>query len=141
MTTTIQDGSAVADELLQRIGQNVGDRARVSTVFGEPVERENITVIPVGKARFAFGGGGGAGEREGKGGSGGGGGAAAVVSPVGYIEVHDGTARFKRIPRPADLLAVIATASLAALAVRRLSVGFQRPATRWHRPRFARRSR
>jgi hypothetical protein len=42
------------------------------------------------------------------------------VSPVGYGEVRDGTARFKRISRPVDLLALVAAASLAALAVKRL---------------------
>ena len=42
------------------------------------------------------------------------------MSPVGYIEVRDGNARFKRISSPVDLLALVATAALAALAVRRL---------------------
>lgn len=120
MTTAMQEGSTLADELLQRIGQTVGDKARVSVVFGEPVEREGITVIPVAKSRFAFGGGGGAGTRGSQEGSGGGGGGGALVSPVGYIEVHDGSARFKRISGPVDLLAVVATAALAALVVRRL---------------------
>ena len=118
-TTTTQDGAALADELLQRIGQTVGDRAQVSTVFGEPVQREGITVIPVAKARFVFGGGGGAGAREGEG-SGAGGGGGAFVTPVGYIEVRDDSVQFKRISSPADVLALVAAASLAALAVRRL---------------------
>jgi uncharacterized spore protein YtfJ len=120
VTTAIQDGSTLADELLQRIGQTVGDKAKVSAVFGEPVERESITVIPVAKSRFGFGGGGGAGTRSGQEGSGGGGGGGAVVSPVGYIEVYDGSARFKRISGPVDVLAVVATAALAALVVRRI---------------------
>lgn len=120
MTTGMRDGSALADELLQRIGQAVGDRAKVSTVFGEPVERDGITVIPVAKARFGFGGGGGAGAREGEEGSGGGGGGGAFVSPVGYIEVRDGSAQFKRISTPVDLLALVVATSLAALSVKRL---------------------
>ena len=37
-------------------------------MFGDPVERRGITVIPVAKARFGFGGGGGAGARGGWGG-------------------------------------------------------------------------
>ena len=123
MTTGVQGGSALADELLQRIGQAVGDRANVSTVFGEPVEREGITVIPVAKARFGFGGGGGAGARGSEEGSGGGGGGGAFVSPVGYIEVRDGTAQFKRISSPLDLIALLAAASLVSLAVKRLLVG------------------
>ena len=121
MTTGTQDGSGVADGLLQRIGRTVGDSAKVSTIFGEPVEREGITVIPVARARFGFGGGGGAGARpSGQEGSGGGGGGGVVVSPVGYIEIHDGTAQFKRISRPTDVVALVAAGSLAALAVKRL---------------------
>lgn len=119
-TTTTTDGTALADELLRRIGATVGDRAKASTVFGTPVERDGITVIPVAKARFGFGGGGGTGAGAGEG-SGGGGGGGAVVSPVGYIEVRDDTARFRRIRNPADLLVVVAAVSLAALAVERLS--------------------
>lgn len=123
MTTGMQDRAALAEELLQRVGQTVGDKASVSTVFGQPVEREGITVIPVAKARFAFGGGGGAGARQGDEGSGGGGGGGAFVSPVGHIEVRDGTAQFKRISRPVDLVPLVVAASLAALAVKRLLAG------------------
>lgn len=119
MTTTTQDGAAIADELLRRIGETVGDQARVSAVFGDSVERDGITIIPVARARFAFGGGGGTGANTGDG-SGAGGGGGAVVSPVGYIEVHDGSARFKRIPSPTDLLALVAAVSLATLAARRV---------------------
>jgi uncharacterized spore protein YtfJ len=135
--TTMQEESALADELLQRIGEAVGDRAKASAVFGEPVERAGITVIPVARARFGFGGGGG----EGKRGPGRGGGGGAVVSPLGYIEVRDGAAQFKRIQRPARLLAMVATASLAAFALTRLSVGLQRRVPKRHRSRFARRPR
>jgi len=117
-----QDGAALANELLQRIGQAVGNSAQVSAVFGEAVERDGITVIPVAKARFGFGGGAGVGARQGEG-SGGGGGGGASVSAVGYIEVHDRTAQFKRIPSPTDLLALVAAASIAALAIRRLLAG------------------
>jgi uncharacterized spore protein YtfJ len=118
--TEVQSGTTLADELLQRIGQTVGDKANVSTVFGDPVERAGITVIPVAKARFGFGGGGGGGARGGQEGSGGGGGGGAVVSPVGYIEVREGTAQFKRISSAADLVALVAAAALTALAVKRL---------------------
>jgi uncharacterized spore protein YtfJ len=123
MTTGTQDGSAFADQLLQRIGDAVGGRAMVSAVFGEPVEREGITVIPVAKARFGFGGGGGAGAREGDEGSGGGGGGGAFVSPAGFIEVRDGTAQFKRISSTVDLLALVVATSLTALSIRRLLAG------------------
>ena len=137
MTTTMQEESALADELLQRIGETVGDSAKASTIFGEPVEREGITVIPVAKAKFGFGGGGG----EGKQGPGRGGGGGAAVSPLGYIELRDGTARFKRIPRPGNLFAAIATASLLALALTRVSREVQSLAPRRRRSWFIHRSR
>jgi uncharacterized spore protein YtfJ len=120
MATQPQERLQLVDELLERIGQTVGDKAKVSTVFGDPVEREGVTVIPVAKARFGFGGGGGSGAREGQEGSGGGGGGGAYVSPVGYIEVRAAGAEFKRIQSPMDMLAFVAAASLAVLALKRL---------------------
>ena len=119
MTTDVQGQSQLVNELLERIGRTVGRQAQVSAVFGEPVEREGLTVIPVAKARFGFGGGGGSGTgaAEGSGGGGGGGGA---VSPVGFIEVRDGSAEFKRILTPVDLLPAVAAASLVAVLLRRL---------------------
>jgi uncharacterized spore protein YtfJ len=120
MTAEAQERTELVNDLLDRIGQAVGERAQVSAVFGEPVEREGLTVIPVAKARFGFGGGGGSGTSQGDEGSGGGGGGGAAVSPVGYIEVRDGSAAFKRITTPTDLLAVVAAASLAVLALKRL---------------------
>jgi uncharacterized spore protein YtfJ len=120
MAVKAQERAQLANELLERIGQTVGQRAQVSTIFGEPVEREGVTVIPVAKARFGFGGGGGSGSSSGDEGSGGGGGGGVAVSPVGYIEVRDRGAEFKRISTATDVLALVAAASLAALAVKRL---------------------
>jgi Sporulation protein YtfJ (Spore_YtfJ) len=114
MATQPQERLQLVDELLERIGQTVGDKANVSTVFGDPVEREGVTVIPVAKARFGFGGGGGSGAREGQEGSGGGGGGGA------YVEVRAAGAEFKRIQSPMDMLAFVAAASLAVLALKRL---------------------
>jgi uncharacterized spore protein YtfJ len=120
MAVEPRERAELVNELLERIGQTVGKTAQVGTIFGEPVEREGVTVIPVGKARFGFGGGGGSGSREGDAGSGGGGGGGVVVSPIGFIEVRDRTADFRRISTPTDLLALVAAASFAALALKRL---------------------
>jgi uncharacterized spore protein YtfJ len=120
MAVMNQDRSELVNELLERVGQTVGDNAKASTIFGEPVERAGVTVVPVAKARFGFGGGGGSGARdEGEGGGGGGGGGMAV-SPIGFIELRDNSAEFKRISTPRDLLALVAAGSLALLAIRRL---------------------
>jgi uncharacterized spore protein YtfJ len=115
-----QERTQLVNDLLERIGEAVGRRAQASAVFGEPVQREGLTVIPVAKARFGFGGGGGSGSREGDEGAGGGGGGGAAVSPIGYIEVRESGAEFKRITTPADLLPLVAAASITALAVKRL---------------------
>jgi uncharacterized spore protein YtfJ len=121
MATEVQTRNELVEELLDRISQAVGERAQVSTIFGEPVEREGITVIPVARARFGFGGGAGSGTgRSGEEGSGGGGGGGALVSPVGYIELRKGEAEFKRINNAIDLLVAVAAASLGALALKRL---------------------
>ena len=123
MAVKAPERSEMVTELLERIGEAVGQKAQVSTIFGEPVERAHVTVIPVAKARFGFGGGGGSGARgerdEGSGGGGGGGGG-AVVSPVGYIEVRDDGAEFKRILTRTDVVALAAAASVAAFALKRL---------------------
>jgi uncharacterized spore protein YtfJ len=120
MTVEAQKHTQLVDDLLERIGQTVGQSAQVSTVFGDPVEREGVTVIPVAKTRFGFGGGGGSGSREGDEGSGGGGGGGAAVSPIGYIEVRKEAVEFKRISTPLDLLAFVAATSIALLTVKRL---------------------
>ena len=120
MAVKAQERADLANELLEQIGQTVGQKANVSSVFGEPIEREGLTVIPVAKARFGFGGGGGSGSREGDEGGGGGGGGGALVSPIGYIELHDGSAEFRRISTPVDFLALLAAASVIAVAVKRL---------------------
>src|SRR6476646_2409064 len=121
MAVKAQERADLANELLEQIGQTVGQKANVSSVFGEPIEREGLTVIPVAKARFGFGGGGGSGYRAGdEGGGGGGGGGGALVSPIGYIELHDGSAEFRRISTPMDFLALVAAASVIAVAVKRL---------------------
>lgn len=120
MAVEAQQRSELVNELLDRIGQTVGQRAQASTVFGDAVEREGVTVIPVAKARFGFGGGGGAGTRDEGEGSGGGGGGGVAVSPIGYIELHDRSAQFKRITTPTDLLALVAAGAIAATAIKRL---------------------
>jgi uncharacterized spore protein YtfJ len=121
MAVAAEERSQMVNELLERIGQTVGQRAQAGTIFGEAVEREGVTVIPVAKARFGFGGGGGSGSRGGDDqGSGGGGGGGVVVTPIGYIEMRDDGSRFKRISTPMDLLALVTAASIAGVALRRL---------------------
>jgi len=54
------DGGPI-DGFVIRLADRIGARVSVKTVFGEPVERDGITVIPVAKVRWGFGGGAGRG--------------------------------------------------------------------------------
>ncbi|MFI6869253.1 spore germination protein GerW family protein [Nocardia sp. NPDC050406] len=86
-----------AANLLERLTDRLGGRASVATVFGEPISREGVTVIPVARVGFGFGGGTGADLGE-ESVSGGGGGAGGVgVQPLGYIEIANGTTRYRAI--------------------------------------------
>jgi hypothetical protein len=87
-----------SDALVQRLADALGSTAGASAAYGEPVERDGVTVIPVAKVRWGVGGGSGnskSTERFAGGGNGGMG--ATAVSPVGYIELHEGEAKFHRI--------------------------------------------
>src|SRR5215813_13035419 len=88
-----------ADRFIGTMAEKLGAVARASTVFGEPVERDGITVIPVAKARWGFGG--GAGQRKDESGGnqedGAGGGGGVQVTPVGFIEIKDNAANFRPI--------------------------------------------
>lgn len=84
--------------LLERLGQQLSTAATAQTVYGTPVEREGITVIPVARVRYGLGGGGGGGTQAGEAaGSGLGAGAGVSLTPVGYIELRDGRSRFRPI--------------------------------------------
>ena len=100
---------------VERLAKRTSATAKASTVFGKPVKRGEVTVIPVARARWAFGGGGGSGPE----GSGSGGGGAGQVAPIGYIEVHGDRAEFKPIRRAGPVWAGIAAAGIAAAAVAR----------------------
>jgi hypothetical protein len=106
---------ATGDGFTERLAERVGATARASAVFGDAVEGQGVTVIPVARAKWGFGG--GSGGRDGEQGAGGGGGTA--VSPVGYIELRAGEARFRRIHNRARLAAGAVACGLAvAIAFR-----------------------
>jgi uncharacterized spore protein YtfJ len=100
-----QDEIESTESLIDRIADNVIGKvlghADAETIFGEPVERGECTVVPVGRvsSRYGFGGGSGegptgeGGESTG-GGGGGGGGGALDVKPIGYIEITSNGSRF-----------------------------------------------
>jgi len=77
--------------LLERVADKLGMHAGVSAAFGEPLERDGVTVIPVAQLLIGTGGGGGTSSDDESGVGAGGG---AITRPLGYIEVSGHGARF-----------------------------------------------
>ncbi|MCP4205361.1 MAG: hypothetical protein GY769_25905 [bacterium] len=82
------------EELIEKVAHELGGNARADVVFGKPVERDDVTVIPVAVASLGLGDGRGLGKGSQEGA---GIGAGMRVSPVGYIEAGQGRVRFRRI--------------------------------------------
>jgi uncharacterized spore protein YtfJ len=137
MTTEYETSSAfddafmaarsTVDNLVTRIAERLGQHASAKAVFGDPVERDGITVIPVAKIRMGFGGGGGSGtgkhEDSGEGGGGGGG---LTATPLGYIELSAAGAEFRKIQSLAELAPfMLATGAAAFLFLRGLRALFR----------------
>jgi uncharacterized spore protein YtfJ len=106
-----------SDELLSTLAERIGARLGAATVFGAPVERDGVTVVPVAVARFGLGAGGGADPSKGQEGEGGGGG--GIVTPTGYIELKDGRSRFVPVVHPARMLTLVLGAVVAGLLITR----------------------
>ena len=97
------------EDILTRVGDALGIRR----VFGEPIERDGVTVVPVAVS-VGGGGGGNAPEEQGSGGGFGG-----MVRGIGVYAIRNGQVRF--IP-------AIDTTALAAMFV--LTVGVVQRARR-----------
>lgn len=109
-----------ADRFIGSMAEKLGAVARAATVFGEPVERDGITVIPVAKARWGFGGGAGQRKDESGGGKqedGAGGGGGVQVTPIGFIEIKNHEANFRPI-RTISLSSIIMGSILGLFLLR-----------------------
>jgi uncharacterized spore protein YtfJ len=110
-------GPAGLDAVFERLAARLGESARAAHVFGEAVERDGVTVVPVATARWGVGGGSGPKKGEGMGTGGGGG---ATVKPIGYIEIRAGSSRFRPLWDAKTVLSGVAmAAALLAFALKR----------------------
>ena len=101
--------TAERDNFLTRLAETIGSKANASSVFGEPITNNGVTVVPVARARWGCGGGGGQDTKESAGQSRGfGGGGGMVVKPVGYLVVRGEDVEYREIDRTRDLLAALA---------------------------------
>lgn len=124
-TETAQPPRRRADELLSALAERIGARVSASTVYGTPIERDGVTVVPVAAVRIGIGAGGGTDPSKGQEGEGGGGGGS--VTPAGYIELKDGGSRFVPIVHPARMLGLVCCAVLAGVLIMRSQPARRRP--------------
>ena len=113
------------NELLERLA----DVGNPSSVFGQPVESGEYTVITASEARvglgFGYGGGGGTGSSDGSDaepgssgfGGGGAGGGAAVARPVAIIEIGPNGARVEPVIDPTKIALAFFTTLLSIFAM------------------------
>ena len=115
------DESIPAADLLERLVAKLGSSVSASAIYGQPVEWQDVMIIPVAKISFGFGAGAGTGRRRSQVSRGGGGGGGAAAVPLGYIEIKSGKAKFKRrYPSIASALVPIAAFIVGAAALNAL---------------------
>jgi uncharacterized spore protein YtfJ len=84
-------------EFFDSLTERLYGGASVKAVYGEPIEAQGKTIIPVAKVMYGFGGGfgeKGKDKKNGPDGEGGGAGAGVRAKPVGVIEVTEEDNRF-----------------------------------------------
>jgi uncharacterized spore protein YtfJ len=112
----------------QEIIEQARDVLSVRRVFGDPIERDGLVVVPVAIVRGGAGGGSGEGQAttESPGGTGGGAGWGASARPAGVYVISGGDVRWQpavdvnRIVLGAQVVAIVALLALrSALKARR----------------------
>ncbi|MEX1004506.1 MAG: spore germination protein GerW family protein [Acidimicrobiia bacterium] len=107
--STVQE--RVVGTVLARLQELVGD----ALVYGEPIERGNVTIIPA--SMVLAGGGGGGGDDAKSGGSGEGGGMGLVARPVGAYVIRGDEVSWKPAISPG---VVVLVALVGARVIRRM---------------------
>jgi uncharacterized spore protein YtfJ len=97
--------------IAQSLAESVKARG-AKLAYGEPVEADGATIIPVAMVSYGFGGGG---DQSDNGGGGGGG----LSLPIGIYEIRDGETRFRPNWVTAAVLSVPLVAALG-IAVSRI---------------------
>lgn len=115
MTTTVSaamdEARAAAaepvDKVLDRLGERIGGQANVKAVFGDAMDRGDVTVVPVARVRWGYGGGSGSGPTTSEGtngqnvvASGTGAGGGVMADPMGYLEVRPTGATYVPLAAP-----------------------------------------
>ena len=109
---------------MSELAASLRDTATVARVFGQPYERDGVTVIPAAVVRG--GAGGGAGKKDSTGEEGEGGGLGLVARPAGAYVIKDGAVTWQPAVDVNRIVTVavvgwVAVAWLVARTVRRRS--------------------
>lgn len=100
-------------ELMRDVEQAVTSSASVKNIFGEPIQHNGRTVVPVARVAYGFGGGGGSGKLPE--GEGGGAGVGVVALPVGVVDISDEGTRYISFSPNKKLLGAFAVGALAGM--------------------------
>ena len=100
-------------ELMRDVEQTVAASASVKNIFGEPIQHNGRTVIPVARVAYGFGGGGGSGKLPE--GEGGGAGVGVVALPVGVVDISDDGTRYISFSSDKKLLGAFVVGAFAGL--------------------------
>jgi uncharacterized spore protein YtfJ len=111
-THTAQHYSSFIEHLAAKLGLPTSAAA----VYAPPVERNGVTIIPVAKVQWGFGGGS---KDKGQGVEDGAGGGGAQVVPLGYIELKEGRAEFRRITGPAAFVPMVLASGFVSVLILR----------------------
>jgi uncharacterized spore protein YtfJ len=113
-----------AQEILQSLTERFATTANVKQVFGEPIEAQGKTIVPVARVWYHVGAGWGGRKSDsgegGQSGGGGGGGGTVIASPVGVLEMTAEGVRFERFFDAKQAGILVGAGVLLGLAVRRL---------------------
>ena len=111
-----------AQEILQALTERFAATANVKQVFGEPIETQGKTIVPVARVMYNVGAGwGGRKAESGESGHGGGGGGGKVVaSPAGVLEVTPDGVRFERFFDVKQAGILVGAGFVLGLVVRRM---------------------
>lgn len=104
-----------SNSLTERLAEMFKTIVAAKLIYGEPIEHDGVVIIPVAKLRYGFGG--GMGKRDGEEGGGGGGG--MIVHPAGYIELKEGSSRFRAIRDPITFVPLVIAGGLTGLLLAR----------------------
>ncbi|MGE5341368.1 MAG: GerW family sporulation protein [Candidatus Omnitrophota bacterium] len=111
-------------EVIREVAEHIQKNTTVEAIFGKPVERGHVTIIPVSQIKISGGGGGGSTDEkknQSPKGSGMGLGVSIKAIPLGYIEIKEDSARFVEISRRSRIkVMVMALGALTVFSLTRM---------------------